>query len=476
MAFVVSFLLLFSLPIVAVGLFQVYLDRNLGTVFFEAAGGGDPLLWQHLFWLFGHPEVYVLILPAMGIVSEVLPTFSRKPLFGRAFVIFSGIAIGFMGFGVWAHHMFTAGLGPVAEATFAITTMFIAVPTGVKIFNWLGTVWGGKLTLNTAMLFSLGLVGMFTIGGLSGVTHSVSPHNTQQHDTYYIVAHFHYVLFGGALFGLFAGIYYWWPKAFGHFMNETLGKWHFWTFIVGFNLTFGPMHILGLQGMIRRAATYPEGMGWDLMNLLATIGSFIIALGFLIWIVNVIVSRKQNVRASADPWDARTLEWSIASPPPEHNFDVEPVVTHLDDFWHQKYTEDESGRLVRMDTGTVVTSVDEHGSAGISEGAGATPSTAPEADADAQVHAHAHGIHLPSPSYWPIISALGLPLVAYGLIYTYWLAAVGGLLVVASIYGWGLEPSVEPDEQVEIVDPGAGPRPGADEGAEAEPEPAGVEA
>ena len=241
MSLVVNFLLLFSLPIITVGLIQVFLDRNLGTLFFDAAGGGDPILWQHLFWLFGHPEVYVLILPAMGIVSEVLPTFARKPLFGRSFVIFSGIAIGFMGFGVWAHHMFTSGLGPVAEAAFALTTMFIAVPTGVKIFNWMGTIWGGSLRLNTSMLFSLGFIAMFVIGGLSGVTHSIAPADWQQHDTYYIVAHFHYVLVGGAVFGLISGLYYWWPKISGKLLDERLGKWHFWLMMAGFNLTFAPM-------------------------------------------------------------------------------------------------------------------------------------------------------------------------------------------------------------------------------------------
>ena len=254
MTLVVSFLLLFAMPVIAIALFELGFDRLFGTNFFNPAAGGDPVLWQHLFWLFGHPEVYILILPAMGIVSEVLPTFSRKPLFGYAAVVFSGIAIGFMGWGVWAHHMFTVGLGPVANAAFAISTMFIAVPTGVKIFNWLGTLWGGSIRFTTPMLFSIGFVAMFIIGGLSGVTHAVTPADAQQQDSYYIVAHIHYVLFGGAIFGLFSGAYYWIPKVSGRLLDERLGKVHFWLMFIGFNLAFAPMHILGLQGMrkIRR--------------------------------------------------------------------------------------------------------------------------------------------------------------------------------------------------------------------------------
>jgi cytochrome c oxidase subunit I len=219
--------------------------RGVRAQFFEPATGGDPILYQHLFWLFGHPEVYIMILPAMGIVSEILPVNSRKPLFGYAAVVFAGAAIGFIGFGVWAHHMFTSAIGPVARSAFALSTMFIAVPTGIKIFNWVFTMWGGKLRFNTPMLFSIGFVSMFTIGGLSGVTHAIVPHNAQQHDTYYVVAHFHYVLFGGALFGLIAGIYFWFPKVTGKLMDEKLGKLHFWTWLLGFNLTFGPMHMSG---------------------------------------------------------------------------------------------------------------------------------------------------------------------------------------------------------------------------------------
>ena len=255
---VVQFLLLFAVPVITVALFLLSFQRSFGARFFDVAAGADPLLWQHLFWIFGHPEVYILVLPSFGIVSEVLPVFSRKPLFGYPFVVFSGAAIGFVGWGVWAHHMFASGLGPVSVAVFSLTTMAIAVPTGVKIINWTLTMWGGKLVFTTAMKFSIGLIVLFTVGGLSGVTHSVAPSDTQQTDTYYIVAHFHYVLFGGAVLGIFSGFYYWWPKMFGKMLNEKLGGWNFWLMVIGMNLTFGPMHILGLQGQPRRMYQWTE--------------------------------------------------------------------------------------------------------------------------------------------------------------------------------------------------------------------------
>ena len=418
MSLVVNFLLLFSLPIITVGLFQVFFDRNLGTLFYDAANGGDPILWQHLFWLFGHPEVYVLILPAMGIVSEVLPTFARKPLFGRSFVIFSGIAIGFMGFGVWAHHMFTAGLGPVAEAAFALTTMFIAVPTGVKIFNWLGTIWGGSLKLNTPMLFSLGFIGMFVIGGLSGVTHSIAPADWQQHDSYYVVAHFHYVLFGGAVFGLFSGLYYWWPKITGRLLDEKLGKTHFWLTLLGFNLTFAPMHFLGLNGMPRRTYRYPEGLGFEFWNFIATLGSFLIAFALLFLLWNMVRTRKHGEIAGPDPWDGRTLEWTISSPPPEHNFDRIPVVEHEDDWWHRKYTTAEDGTAVAIDP-------------------------PPSLDSEPE-----EGIHLPSPSYYPALASAGLFVTMMGLVYLpggLFAVGIGALITLWGLFGWSMEPLTRED-------------------------------
>jgi cytochrome c oxidase subunit 1 len=418
MTLVVSFLLLFALPVLAIGLFQLTFDRLFATHFFDMAAGGDPVLWQHMFWLFGHPEVYVLILPAMGIVSEVLPVFSGKPLFGYPAIVFAGVAIAFIGFGVWAHHMFAVGLGPVANSAFAISTMIIAVPTGIKIFNWLGTMWGGAIRLQTPMLFSLGFITMFVIGGLSGVTHAVVPSDFQQTDTYYIVAHLHYVLFGGAVFGLFSGIYYWWPKFTGHLFSERLGQLHFWLMLVGFNLTFAPMHILGLQGMPRRIYQWPAGMGWDVWNLVSSLGAFLIALSILVFMVTAVSSLARGERAGADPWDARTLEWTIPSPPPHYNFAEIPTVRHRDELWHRKYAEDESGRAVAVVAG------------------------AAHAEDGDESHDEVH-IEMPNPSYWPIVAAAGMPLIGYGLIYHWIFIPLGVLLLLTGLYGWKIEPVEE---------------------------------
>jgi cytochrome c oxidase subunit I len=418
MGLVVQLLLAFSLPIITVALIELLFDRRFGTHFFDPEFGGNPLLWQHLFWLFGHPEVYVLILPAFGIFSEVLPVFSRKPLFGYQFVVFSGIAIGFIGFGVWAHHMFAAGLGPVANTAFGITTAIIAVPTGVKIFNWMATMHGGDIRFTTAMLFTVAGVMNFVIGGLSGVTHAIVPADYQQTDTYYIVAHFHYVLFGGAVMGIFSGMYYWWPKAFGRMLGEKLGKLNFWLIVIGLTLTFGPMHILGLQGMIRRTYTYPPSLGLTFWNQVASVGAFTIALGVLVFVVNAIATMRHPKDAPADPWDGRTLEWSIPSPPPVHNFDDIPLVHALDDFWHRKYVEDRRGVPVPVQAGA--SDAPEHHDAG-----------------------GGHAIHLPGPSYWPLVAAVGFPLVGYGIMYTWWLAFAGVAVMLLGFYGWALEPSAE---------------------------------
>jgi cytochrome c oxidase subunit 1 len=425
MTFAVSFLLAFSLPIIAIALFYVTFDRKFGTTFFLTEGGGDPVLWQHLFWLFGHPEVYILILPAFGIVSEVLPTFSRKPLFGYAAIVFAGFGIAFIGFGVWAHHMFASAISPVAQAGFGLSTMVIAVPTGVKIFNWLGTIWGGKLKLNTPMLFSLGFIGMFVIGGLSGVTHSVVPADTQQTDTYYVVAHFHYVLFGGALFGIFSGLYYWFPKVWGKMYNEALGKIHFWLMLIGFNLTFGPMHWLGLQGQVRRTWVYAEETNLAFWNVVVTIGAFVIAISIIVFMVNWIFSKRNGEKAPFDPWDARTIEWTIPSPTPVWNFSKAPIVKSLDDFWHAKYSEDDEGRSVRKDSADqLLQDLEEEG---------LNPS---------------EDIALPSPSYYPIILASGLPFLGYAVIYySIPLAIIGSLLLLIGGFGWGTEPLEEPLEE-----------------------------
>ncbi|MGB1504587.1 MAG: cytochrome c oxidase subunit I [Acidimicrobiales bacterium] len=419
MLLVTQFLLAFALPVITVALLLLLFDRTFDSQFFDPDAGADPLLWQHLFWIFGHPEVYIIILPSFGIISEVIPTFSRKPIFGYTAMVFSGIAIGFMGWGVWAHHMFVSGIGPISVAAFSLATMFIAVPTGVKILNWLTTMWGGKLHFTTAMLFATGTVAMFTIGGLSGVTHSLAPADTQQTDTYYIVAHFHYVIFGGGVLGLFAGAYFWWPKVFGHFLNERRGKINFWAMLIGFNLTFGPMHVLGLQGMSRRIDTYSAGYGFDFWNLMSTIGSYLIAVSVLVFFYNVWKSKKEAVDLpppGPDPWDARSLEWSVPSPTPEHNFDEVPRVESFDHWWFQKYEIDDDGKVIRI----------------------------AETEAVAQ-DGSATGVHLPSPSFWPLVLAIGLPLIGYGIIFNLWLCVVGGLLTGGAIYAWVFEPVDDPD-------------------------------
>ena len=442
MSLVANFLLMFAMPVITVALFLIMFDRQWGTHFFDPLAGGDPVLWQQLFWIFGHPEVYILVLPAMGIVSEIMPVFARKPLFGYPVMVFSGIAIGFMGWGVWVHHMFAVGLGPVATAAFSVSTMLIAVPTGVKIFNWLGTLWGGSLRFRTPMLFAIGFVVMFTIGGLSGVTHALVPADRQQTDTYYIVAHFHYVLFGGSILGIFGGIYYWYPKVFGRMLDETLGKWHFWVTLIGFNLAFGPMHVLGLQWMPRRIYTYTASMGWNLWNMVSTIGAFTIAAGTLIFLYNVRKTHQHGELVGPDPWDARTLEWITPNPTPEYNFIEVPAVSRQDEFWHLKYAEDDDGRLVKV------------------------------ADAEQFVQRraaeHEH-IHMPSPSYWPLVAAFGLPVIGYGQIYRMWAISIIGLVILLTgLYAWGFEPSTEPPDPDE---PPLGP---PELGAARTPELAGV--
>jgi cytochrome c oxidase subunit 1 len=439
MALVTQFLLVFAIPVITVALFLLMFQREFDATFFDVSQGADPLLWQHLFWIFGHPEVYILILPSFGIVSEVLPVFSRKPLFGYPLVVFSGAAIGFLGWGVWAHHMFASGLGPVSVAVFAVATMAIAIPTGVKIVNWTLTMWGGKLWFSTAMLFAIGLIVQFTIGGLSGVTHAVAPSDTQQTDTYYIVAHFHYVLFGGAVLGLFAGFYYWWPKMFGKQLSERLGKWNFWLMVIGLNLTFGPMHIVGLQGQPRRmyvttAARAGDGFfNISFWNLVSSIGAFILAIGVGVFIVNIFWTSRKAEKAPLDPWDARSLEWMTSNPPKEHNFDAIPTVHHLDEFFHRKY--EDRGEGEHHDFHKVA--------------------TAEEILAEQEANADAH-IHMPSPSYWPIVISFGLPIIAYGVIFSRLMIPVGLAIVLLGVYGWVMEPATASDADFEPPPPPPG--------------------
>ena len=326
---VYAWILVIVLPALSAGLTLLLLDRQAGTHFFQPNEGGNALLFQHVFWFFGHPEVYVMILPVMGIVSEIIPVFSRKPIFGYTAIVFSTVAIGFYSLLVWAHHMFTVGLATPLLGFFMISSMIIAVPTGIKILNWLATTWRGNLIFDTPMLFALGFVALFTMGGLSGIFLAAFPVDWQVTDTYYVVAHLHYVLFGGSMFGIFGGLYYWWPKMFGRLLDERLGKWHFWLMFVGFNLTFLPQHMLGLLGMPRRIWTYHHGGLWEAYNLISTIGSGVMAIGVLIFVVNVWRTQVLHMgrRVGNDPWLADTLEWYAASPPAEHNFDSVPYVT-----------------------------------------------------------------------------------------------------------------------------------------------------
>lgn len=336
MSFVVQFLVILAFPPITVALFFLLMDRFFGTNFYAIAAGADPLLWQHLFWVFGHPEVYILILPAFGLVSEVLPTFSKKPLFGYNVTVYSGIMIGFLGFGVWAHHMFAVGMGAVADSIFSLMTMLVAIPTGVKIFNWIATMWSGEVRFTVPMKFAIALIAMFTIGGISGVMHSSPPADLQQTDTYFVVAHFHYVLFGGSIMGIFAGIYFYYPKMTGRFMNEAQGNWHFWLNFIGMNLTFFPMHFSGLSGMSRRIYTYDAGQGFDLYNMLATYGTYLLVVATAVFIWNFVRSHSRGEVVGNNPWGAPTLEWSIPSPPPEYNFAQIPEVTSRYPLWDLK--------------------------------------------------------------------------------------------------------------------------------------------
>jgi cytochrome c oxidase subunit I len=407
MALITSFLLILAMPSIAIALVEVIFDRHFGTNFFEVSNGGQPILWQHLFWIFGHPEVYILILPAMGYISEILPTFSRKPLFGYPIVVFSGAMIGFIGFGVWSHHMFTTGMGTVANSAFALATMAIAVPTGVKIFNWIGTLWGGHLRLRTPMFFALGFLWLFMMGGFSGIMHSAAPADSQQHNSYFVVAHFHYVLIGGSTFGLLAAIHYWFPKFFGRLVDEFWGKVSFWTIFVGFNATFFPMHFLGLNGMPRRTWTYDSDMGWNTANLLSTLGAYLLGIGILIYVLTLVWSYFKGASSGPDPWDARTLEWSIPSPPPDYNFLAIPTVHARDAWWYEKHHKEETAR----EQITRVRDESAHG-----------------------------GIHMPDQSWYPLVSAGALLVAGLFFAISDYPAAIGAAAVlVAAIYLWALE-------------------------------------
>jgi cytochrome c oxidase subunit 1 len=400
MALITSFLIITALPVLAVALFMLTFDRFWGTLFFVTSAGGDPMLWQHLFWMFGHPEVYILILPAFGILSDVIPAFSRKPLFGYAVMVYSGALIGLIGWGVWAHHMFATGMGPIADAFFTVSTMIIAIPTGVKIFNWIATMWGGQIRFTSAMLYAIAAVGVFTIGGVSGVMHATSPHNLQQTDTYFVVAHFHYVLLGGLVLGILAGIHFWYPKVTGRIMDERLGRIAFWIYVIGMNLTFMPMHWIGLLGMPRRIFTYPAELNVEGLNQLATAGGFLTAVGVLIFAVNLVRSLKTGLPAGPNPWNAPTLEWATESPPVEHNFNRIPVVHSREPMWLERE--------------------------GVEDAARGTPDP---------------HIHMPPNSYWPIFTAFGVTL-TFSLFFApaWWAPLIGVVWVAIGILMWAYEP------------------------------------
>lgn len=335
--FIVSGLILFAFPPLTVSLFLMTFDRMFGANFFDAAMGGNTIIWEHFFWIFGHPEVYILILPAFGIFSEIFQIFSRKRLFGYSSMVFATVLIGFLGFMVWAHHMFTTGLGPIANAIFAVSTMAIAVPTGIKIFNWLFTMWGGSIRFTTPMLWAIAFIPSFIMGGVTGVMLGAAAADYQYHDTYFVVAHFHYVIVGGVVFAIFAATHLYWPKMFGTMLNETLGKITFVLFFIGFHLTFFIQHFLGLWGMPRRVFTYLPGQGFETSNFVSSIGAFLMAAGVIVMLYNVIVTSVKNVKVGNDPWeDGRTLEWAISSPPPYYNFKQLPLVRGLDAYWLEK--------------------------------------------------------------------------------------------------------------------------------------------
>lgn len=397
-AFVASALILFAFPPLTIGLFFMIFDRMFSGNFFVHTMGGNTIIWEHLFWIFGHPEVYILILPAFGIFSEIFATFSRKRLFGYSSMVFATILIGFLGFMVWAHHMFTVGLGPTANAIFSVATMAIAVPTGMKIFNWLMTMWGGSIKITTPMLYALGFIPSFVAGGVTGIMQASAPLDYQLHDSYFIVAHFHYVIVGGVVLALFAGAHYYWPIMFNQMLNETLGKITFVFFFVGFHLTFFLQHFLGLMGMPRRVAVFKAGQGLDLFNFISTVGAFLMAIGVIILVVNVIITAIKGQPAGRDPWgDGRTLEWALPQPVPFYNFKQIPLIRGLDTYWIEKMDGNKEGMLFAE----------------------------PVSD-----------IHMPNNSFVPVVMSFGFFVAAFGAMFhqeTGWglYALIGGLAIVA---------------------------------------------
>jgi cytochrome c oxidase subunit 1 len=406
-----AFMVLFAMPWVATATQFLAMDRLVATHFFNPAEGGDAILWQHLFWFFGHPEVYIIFIPALGFISAIVATFTRRPVFGYPAMVLSMIATGFLGFGLWVHHMFATGLPQLGQSFFTGASMMIAIPSGIQIFCWIATIWSGRPRFTVPFLFVLGFVVLFIIGGFTGVMIASVPFDQQVHDSYFIVAHFHYVLIGGAVFPLFGAFYYWFPKFTGRMLSERLGRWNFWLFFLGVNLTFFPMHQLGLEGMPRRVYTYLAETGWGDLNLLASIGAVTIATSMVLFVINVIVSLRTGALAGDDPWGGETLEWATTSPPRHYNFEYPPVVERRSPMWH-------NGGEIPVVTGlrtdvrdTLVT-------------------TLLEAEPDSK---HRH----PNPSIWPLLTAVATTILFVTLIFTPWGAVIGTPLLLLGLLGWG---------------------------------------
>jgi cytochrome c oxidase subunit 1 len=408
---IMSFMVMFAMPAVMTSSLFLTLDRLVGTQFYNPAEGGDPLLWQHLFWFFGHPEVYIVFIPALGYVSSIIQTFSRRKVFGYTALVLSMIATGFIGFGLWVHHMFATGLPQLGSSFFTAASMMIAIPSGIQIFCWIATLWGGRPRFKTPLVFVVGFFFIFVFGGLSGIMQASVPVDLQLHDTFFVVAHFHYVLIGGAVFPLFGAFHYWFPKFTGRMLSEGLGKLTFWLMFIGFNITFFPMHQLGLQGMPRRVYTYLPGMNWGNLNLVATAGGIILSLGVLVFIFNVYKSRRRGALAGDNPWDADTLEWAVSSPPPSYNFFRLPVVQGREALWAR--TEDAPVVVgLRSDCPEILV----------------TQTLDAEPD---------HKLVLPEPTIWPLPTALAATITFICSIFTPWALPGGMALAAIALIGWG---------------------------------------
>lgn len=409
---------LMAVPALTVALLFLYFDRRFSTHFYDAASGGHPLLWQHLFWIFGHPWVYVLVLPAMGIVSDALPTFCRRPLVGYTFVALATVSTGILGFGVWVHHMFATGIPPLGVSFFSGASMIITIPSAVAVFSWIATIWYGRPVFKTAFLFMAGFIVLFVIGGVSGVATASAAFDWQLTDTYFVVAHLHYVLVGINVFPVIAGMYYWFPKMTGRLLDERLGKWNFWMMFVGINVLFFPMHWLGLQGMPRRIYTYDAGLGWGWSNLVATIGAYIFALGVLVFFVNVWRSLRRGQPAGDNPWDAGTLEWSMSSPPPPYNFATLPIIASRHPLWEDRLPDEGTGHSI-LRRGPILDQGRE------------TFGTSPLDGEPAVV------MEMPEDSAWPFLLALSLTVTSFALLIPSTALTVAGIAgAIVSVMGW----------------------------------------